>query len=147
MSWKSRYNIPSPRLEQLFSDRLSPSQVKGYGKIIEGLQEQLSSLSIATPASLIRTGGSSVLSTSSTHVPAPSVMPTHPLTFGASAEAFAPAPVMGFSPDAQSKPTSGRSTSGRVQSDARRRDLLVSHDVFEFGADDSCKSRIFYAWQ
>ena len=104
-------------------------------------------MSIATPASLIRTGVSSVTPTSSIRAPAPSVhaMPTHPLTLGAPAQALAPAPVMGFSPDAQSKPTSRRP--GRVQSDARRRDLLVSHDVFEFGADDSCKSRTLYAWQ
>lgn len=85
----------------------------GCTKLIEGLQEQLSKLTVATPASLAGTLGAS-------SIDVPSTMRK------ASVELSASAPVGRFSLDAACKPAS---KSGRVQ-DARRRDLLVSCEVF-----------------
>lgn len=118
MHWKSRFTVFFHEVPEQTSNDPSPSQVKGYAKTIEGLQEQLSSLSVATRTSRTRARASSVVPTSPIHVQAPSISPTHPLVAPGLEQPF----------DIQSKPAS---RSGRVQ-DVSRKDLLVSisHDIF-----------------
>ncbi len=108
------------------SDDPSPSQVKGYAQIMEGLEEQLKSLSVV--ASKIRTRASGATPTSQIHMQAPNVTPTHPLV----------APGLERPFDAQSKPAS---SPGRAQ-DARR-DLLVSSPMTYLGQMTNARVECF----
>lgn len=100
----------------------STIQVHGCARIIEGLQEQLTRLSLATPTSQMRAGDPSITLTSPVHTAqGPSLIPTHRLVAPGLEPPFrasVSAPLMQSSPH------------------ARRRELLVSnsHDVLH--ADD-----------